>query len=134
MLSRKHFLPLALVLVSAIVVCAPQQSSAQHVARDPSILPPPIRRSEPTVVRATMTIEERSAELANQTTYNFWTFNGTVPGQMLRVMEGDTVELTLINPATNLRRVWPKSVDARGARHVWWDRRRARGRLAPGRS
>ena len=73
------------------------------VARDPSILPPPITRTTPTTVSVTMTIEEKIAELANGTTYPFWTFDGTVPGQMLRVMEGDTVELTLVNPATSTR-------------------------------
>lgn len=31
--------------------------------------------------------------------YRYWTFGGTVPGPMLRVRQGDTVELTLKNPA-----------------------------------
>jgi Multicopper oxidase len=28
---------------------------------------------------------------------NIWTYNGTVPGPMIRVRQGDTVELTLKN-------------------------------------
>jgi nitrite reductase (NO-forming) len=32
-------------------------------------------------------------------TYTYWTFNGTVPGPMIRVRQGDTVELTLKNAA-----------------------------------
>jgi len=30
-----------------------------------------------------------------------WTFDGSVPGKPVRVHEGDTVDFTLINPATN---------------------------------
>jgi nitrite reductase (NO-forming) len=29
--------------------------------------------------------------------FTYWTFNGTVPGPMIRVMQGDTVELTFRN-------------------------------------
>lgn len=34
-------------------------------------------------------------------TYDYWTFDGTVPGPLVRVMEGDTVELTLVNPVSS---------------------------------
>lgn len=37
--------------------------------------------------------------LADGTSYEFWTFNGTVPGPLLRVRVGDTVELHLTNHA-----------------------------------
>jgi nitrite reductase (NO-forming) len=74
---------------------------APNVAQDPSAVPAPIRRTEPTTVSITLTIREVDAELADGTTYSFWTFDGTVPGPMLRVMEGDTVEVTLVNPAEN---------------------------------
>lgn len=41
-------------------------------------------------------------------TYTFWTFNGTVPGPMIRVRVGDTVELSLTNaPDSQL----PHSID-----------------------
>ena len=76
-------------------------TTVDNVARDPSILPPPITRTEPTTVKYTITVEEHTAELDNGVTYDFWTFGGTVPGPMLRVMVGDTVELTLVNPASN---------------------------------
>jgi nitrite reductase (NO-forming) len=65
---------------------------------DPSILPPPIARTEPTTVKLTLTTHELTAELADGATYDFWTFDGTVPGPLLRAMVGDTVELTLVNP------------------------------------
>src|SRR3990172_3161698 len=34
-------------------------------------------------------------------TYEFWPFDGTVPGPLLRGMEGDLVKLTVVNPTTN---------------------------------
>jgi len=33
--------------------------------------------------------------------YAAWTFDGTVPGPVVRVTEGDTINFTLTNPATN---------------------------------
>lgn len=72
-----------------------------NVAHDPTDLPPPITRTEPTTVQVTLTAKEVTAELADGTTYDFWTFDDTVPGPMIRVMEGDTVELTLVNPKEN---------------------------------
>lgn len=73
-----------------------------NVVRDPSNVPPPITRTEPTTVKVEMTIKEVVSELADGTTYTFWTFDGTVPGPMLRVMMGDTVELTLHNPTDSV--------------------------------
>ncbi len=75
-----------------------QPVGAPNVVRDPSDVPAPINRTEPETVQVTLTIRELVSELADGTTYTFWTFDGTVPGPMLRVMEGDTVELTLVNP------------------------------------
>jgi len=40
---------------------------------------------------------EVQGQLADKTTYNYWTFNGKVPGLMLRVRVGDTVEVHLKN-------------------------------------
>lgn len=77
---------------------AAHPTGAPNVARDPSIVPPPIARTEPTTVKITLTTKEVTAELADGVTYDFWTFDGTVPGPLLRAMVGDTVELTLVNP------------------------------------
>ena len=35
--------------------------------------------------------------LADGTSYRYWTFNGKVPGPMVRVRVGDTVEVTMRN-------------------------------------
>lgn len=73
-------------------------TTVPNVARDASIVPPPITRTETTTVSFTLTTREVTAELADGTTYDFWTFDGTVPGPLLRAMVGDTVEITLVNP------------------------------------
>ena len=69
-----------------------------NVAYDPANVPAPITRTEPTTVQVTLTTHEVTAELADGTTYDFWTFDYTVPGPMVRAMVGDTIELTLVNP------------------------------------
>jgi nitrite reductase (NO-forming) len=46
-------------------------------------------------------VKEKVAPIADGTTYTFWTFGGTVPGPMIRVREGDTVELHLANAPDN---------------------------------
>ncbi|MHA1598182.1 MAG: multicopper oxidase domain-containing protein [Alphaproteobacteria bacterium] len=54
------------------------------------------------VVKITMTAMENEVEIDNKgTKYPAWTFDGTIPGKVVRVTEGDTVEFTLINPKTN---------------------------------
>ena len=56
----------------------------------------------PKVVEFEMTIVEKKITLdADGATYWASTFNGTVPGPLMVVHEGDYVELTLINPDTN---------------------------------
>jgi nitrite reductase (NO-forming) len=63
------------------------------------VVAPPITRTEPMVVPIEIPIEEVTATLADGVGYTYWTFGGTVPGPMIRVLQGDTVELTLRNPA-----------------------------------
>jgi nitrite reductase (NO-forming) len=79
-----------------------QETDAPNVARDPADVPPPITRTEPTTVQVSLTAKEVVAELADGTTYAFWTFDGTVPGPMIRVMEGDTIEFTLTNDLSSV--------------------------------
>ena len=38
-------------------------------------------------------------EIADGVRYEFWTFNGTTPGPLIRVRQGDTVEVHLRNDA-----------------------------------
>jgi nitrite reductase (NO-forming) len=58
---------------------------------------PPITRTEPAYVKFDLETTKVTAQLANGVAYEYWTFNNTVPGPMLRVREGDTVEIDLSN-------------------------------------
>ena len=52
--------------------------------------------------------EEVIAEVADGTTINYWTFDGTVPGPFIRVRIGDTVRVTIHNDKSSLH---PHNVD-----------------------
>ncbi|WP_353184166.1 copper-containing nitrite reductase [Bosea sp. (in: a-proteobacteria)] len=61
-----------------------------------------VATSGPKVVEFEMTIHEKKIVLDDAGTETFaFTFNGTVPGPLMVVHEGDYVELTLINADTN---------------------------------
>lgn len=51
---------------------------------------------------------EKTGELADGTQYNFWTFNGTVPGSFIRARVGDDIELHLKNNENN---TFPHNID-----------------------
>lgn len=76
---------------------AAMASNVADVSRDPTDLPAPIRARLPQIVRVDLTTIEIQGQLADKTTYNYWTFNGKVPGPMVRVRVGDTVEVHLKN-------------------------------------
>ena len=79
---------------------AAETIKAADIVRDPSDLPPPVGNRAPAVVRVTLTSKELVGALdpASGTTYRYWTFNGKVPAPFIRVRQGDTVEVTLVNP------------------------------------
>lgn len=57
---------------------------------------------EAKTVKVVMTAEEVKIPIDNKgTLYPAWTFNGAIPGPVVRVSQGDTVDFTLINPRTN---------------------------------
>jgi len=73
----------------------------QAVRLAPPLVPPPITRKTPARVVVDMMVEEIEREIAPGTRYVFWTFSGTVPGQMIRARVGDTVEINLRNLPKN---------------------------------
>jgi nitrite reductase (NO-forming) len=89
------------------------KASATDVAKLPRVKPklvdPPfvhaheqIATGGPKLVEFEMTIHEKKIVLDDAGTETFaFTFNGTVPGPLMVVHEGDYVELTLINAETN---------------------------------
>lgn len=70
------------------------EADISHVASD---VPKPIGKREPQTVRVDLVTVELEGRLAEGTTFGYWTFNGKVPGPMLRVRVGDTVEVHLKN-------------------------------------
>jgi nitrite reductase (NO-forming) len=89
----------ALVLAAAISVGGPAVATADEstVVADPAAVPAAIARRAPATVEVTLETIEKVAALSDGSTYRYWTFNGQVPGPMLRVRVGDTVKVTLKN-------------------------------------
>lgn len=69
--------------------------TAQDISRHANDVPPPITRTENQKIVIDLETKEVVAELASGVTYEYWTYNGTVPGPFIRVLEGDTVEVRL---------------------------------------
>lgn len=62
-----------------------------------------VASSAPAIVEFEMTIVEKEVEVdGDGTMMQGMTFNGSIPGPLMVVHEGDYVELTLINPPENL--------------------------------
>ena len=88
-----------LPVVDAIVTHAPE-------------VPPPTDRDHPAKVRVKMETVEKTMTMEDGVEYHYWTFNGDVPGQMIRVREGDTVEVEFSNnPSSTV----PHNVDFHAA-------------------
>lgn len=68
---------------------------------------------EPRVVQFRLVVEEKKMVIDDQgTTLQAMTFNGSMPGPTMVVHEGDYVELTLVNPASNSM---PHNIDLHAA-------------------
>jgi nitrite reductase (NO-forming) len=91
---------------------APAVADAVSIIRNPADVPPPVGDREPQHLRIDMTTKEVNGVLADGTTYRFMTFDGQVPGPMIRVRVGDTIELHLHNEAASQL---PHSIDFHAA-------------------
>src|SRR4051794_31797472 len=59
-------------------------------------------KSGPKIMEFTLNIEEKKVVIDEQgTTFHAMTFNGSMPGPLMVVHEGDYVEVTLVNPTSN---------------------------------
>ena len=121
-ISRRSLLAGTVGLAATSAVLAPGAAEAQHahtgssaptgssriydvqsfegvtdIAHDPADIPGPITRTTPERVRVDLETVEMEARLDSNATYNFWTFNGRVPGPFVRVRVGDHVEVHLKN-------------------------------------
>lgn len=91
-------LPAGLTL-GVFLVTAPSSMAASVEAKLVSApnVPPPITRTEPAHVMVNLVIEEKVADLSEDVQYDFWTYNGKVPGPFIRLRQGDTFEVRLDN-------------------------------------
>jgi nitrite reductase (NO-forming) len=105
----------AAALAAAAVACTPAEAADARVSAVPfralpeirgeetAVLtaapnvPPPITRRHATRVIVELETIEKVMRLADGVDYTFWTFGGNVPGQFIRVREGDLVEFHLKN-------------------------------------
>ena len=87
------------LLVGQVVAAA--AATAADISRDPTDLPGPIGDRPPQHLVIRMEAIELDGQLAEGTTYTYWTFDGKVPGPFLRARQDDTIELHLTNRAGN---------------------------------
>lgn len=73
-----------------------------------------------------LVIEEKAMTIAPGFVQQVWTFNGTVPGPVLRVKVGDTIRINLKNATTN---VLSHSIDFHASQVAWNDEMTS---IAPG--
>src|SRR5690625_3409197 len=63
----------------------------------PPMVPRPVGDRAATKLKIEMEVIEKEMEMADGVTYNYWTFDGTVPGSFIRARVGDEIEFTLKN-------------------------------------
>lgn len=95
-------LPEGAYSTSTEAAAAPQApTTGVDVVRDPTDLPAPLAIREPQTVRVDLETIEVEGQLADGTTFTYWTFNGAVPGPFIRVRVGDTIEVHLKNSGSS---------------------------------
>ncbi|WP_142786580.1 copper-containing nitrite reductase [Changchengzhania lutea] len=67
----------------------------------PPNVPTPVGRRKAKKLIVNMEILEQEGTMTDGTTYNYWTFGGSVPGSFIRTRVGDEVEFTLSNHPDN---------------------------------
>ena len=89
----------ALVMAPYLAINAGMVSAETIQAQLPKApnVPPPITRTQPATVVVNLEASEWVGPISDDNNYEFWGINGMVPGPMIRVMVGDTVEVHLKN-------------------------------------
>ncbi len=96
---HKWFIFVLVVLVSFIKGSV----YASDISRRPDDLPGPLEGGIPKTVKVKLIAREITGVIdpKSKRTFRYFTFNGRVPGPFIRVVEGDTLDVTLINPESN---------------------------------
>ncbi len=73
------------------------------IGADPNAVPAePQAPDADGIVRIHLTAKEVISQIVPSIYYNYWTYNGQTPGPMIRIREGNTIELSLTNDPTSL--------------------------------
>lgn len=75
-----------------------KETDVDRIAADPTQVPDPIDRDEPKHHEITLETVEHTAEIEDGVTFDYMTYEGQVPGPMIRVRRGDTVHLKFTVP------------------------------------
>lgn len=96
---QKWFVCLSVVLVYLIRGSV----FAHDISRRADDLPGPLEGGIPKTVKVKLIAREITGVIdpKSKRTFRYFTFNGQVPGPFIRVVEGDTLDVTLVNPETN---------------------------------
>ena len=87
---------------NTVVTTATQlPTTGVDIVRDPTDLPAPLEAREPQTIRVDLEAIEVEGQLADGTTFTYWTFNGAVPGPFIRVRVGDTLEVHMKNSTSS---------------------------------
>jgi len=120
MMNRRNLLLsaafLTVAMTAPVLAAEEPRLPRQHV----DLVAPPFvhaheqaTKSGPKIMEFTLRIEEKKVVIDNDgTTFQAMTFNGSMPGPLMVVHEGDYVEVTLVNPDTNSM---PHNVDFHSA-------------------
>ena len=76
-------------------VVGAQQIDSSEIGRRADDLPAPLNRTQEQLVSVDLYTEELVAEMMPEVTYQYWTYNGKVPGPFIRARTGDQVEIHL---------------------------------------
>jgi nitrite reductase (NO-forming) len=107
--------------LAALILAAPALAQDLNLPRQKvELVAPPFvhpheqaTKQTPKIIEFRMEIEEKEIVIDEQgTKFQAMTFNGSMPGPMMVVHQGDYVELTLVNPETN---TMPHNIDFHSA-------------------
>src|SRR5574341_376652 len=79
----------------------PEPATGESIVHNPADLPASVGSRGPETVRVDLAVREVEGQLADGTTYTYFTYNGTIPGPFIRVRQGDTVEVPLSNDTSS---------------------------------
>src|SRR5690242_5785059 len=105
--STGDAMPMATSTTSATTATPPNVPHQTYNPTAPTAL-------QGSTVNVTLTVKELLVSIAPGVVYHAWTFNGTVPGPVIRVRQGQTVHFTLVNDG-----MMPHSIDFHAAQVPW---------------